>query len=136
MNQIIGIVGMFILLFSISCADHDGPETEADRIGVGASCATDADCPQPADEDAPREVCLLDFNGGYCGLENCTANADCPYGSACVAHTNGVNYCFRICLDKAECNLRREPDVQSNCSSNIVFVEPQTNVKACVPPSS
>ncbi len=136
MRRTIVVIGTMSLLCGISCADHDGPGTEADRVGVGASCVSSADCPQPEDGDAPQLVCLPEFDGGYCGLESCTANRDCPYGSACVAHDNGTNYCFRICLDKAECNLRREPDVQSNCSSNIEFVEPQTNIKACVPPSS
>jgi hypothetical protein len=136
MRQTIVMICVVSVLCGISCADNDGPGTEADRIGVGASCVTDVDCPQPEDENAPRLVCLQDFSGGYCGLSNCTSNAACPYGSACVTHDNGINYCFRICINKAECNLRRDPAVPSNCSSNIEFVEPQTNIKACVPPSS
>lgn len=131
-----GVLGLALtLLGGAGCGDTDGPGTEADRVGVGASCITDDDCPQPGDASAPQQKCL-DFDGGYCGIAECTGNADCPDGSACVAHDDGVNYCFRICLDKKECNLNRDADAESNCSSNIEFVDPKTNVKACVPPSS
>ena len=120
----------------MSACNNDGPGTEADRVGVGASCSVDDDCPQSSDDNAPRLVCLQQFDGGYCGIEDCIVDEDCPYGAACVAHDDGLNYCFRICLNKSECNLNRGPDEQSNCSSNIVFTDPQTDVKACVPPSS
>jgi hypothetical protein len=45
-----------------------------------------------------------------------------------------VNYCFRACVDKAECNANRGPEVESNCSSNITRVD-GGETKACVPPS-
>lgn len=125
-----------VLLLTVSCGDDDGPGTEADRVGVGAACSTDDDCPQPVDTNAPAQVCLQQFDGGYCGIENCVDNTDCPDGAACVAHTDGVNYCFRICTDKSECNLNRPADAQSNCSANIEFTDSSTNAKACVPPSS
>ena len=57
-------------------------------------------------------------------------------GSACVAHTDGKNYCFLICTDKSQCNVNRAADVEANCSSSVVFVEGKLNVKACVPPSA
>jgi hypothetical protein len=52
-------------------------------------------------------------------------------------HTDGMNYCFRNCIDKAECNANRDPANEANCSSNVTFVEPAKNqgLKACVPPS-
>jgi hypothetical protein len=115
----------------------DSGETEADRIGVGAECTESAEC-ESADEDITLE-CLTQFKGGYCGLEGCQGDADCPEGSGCVAHEDGSlsgNFCFRLCQEKPECNRNRTPDNESNCSSNITFVEEPQNRKACVPPSS
>jgi len=124
------------LAAAVGCGDDDdGGGTDADRIGVGAMCTANADCLQGGDA-AIVQQCLQQFRGGYCGLTGCTGNVDCPYGSACVAHTDGQNYCFRICLDKGECNLNRTPDVESNCSANIDFVDGRQGSKACVPPSS
>jgi hypothetical protein len=77
----------------------------------------------------------LPFKGGYCGLQDCKADADCPAGSGCVAHTDGNSYCFLICTDKTQCNYTRPIDIESNCSSKIDFVSGQKTSKACVPPS-
>lgn len=81
------------------------------------------------------QTCLA-FKGGYCGLTNCQGDAGCPSGSACVAHSDGKNYCFLVCTDKVQCNLYRAPDVEANCSSNVTFVDGTQSVKACIPPSS
>ncbi len=118
-----------------ACQDH-GHGTEADDLGVGAACSGDADC-NPADEDtdgAQDQQCLTPFKGGYCGLQGCGSDPDCPEGSACVAHDDGQTYCFRICGDKSECNVNRGPDEEANCSANITFVDTFSG-KACVPPS-
>jgi hypothetical protein len=113
-----------------ACGDDDDDRgaTAADKIGVGAMCKVNADC-------LDGQICLLNFKGGYCGLKDCTGLADCPNGSDCVEHTDGLKYCFRICVDKAECNRNRDLDFESNCSSNITFVEGKPSYKACVPPS-
>lgn len=110
-----------------SCGDD---EVEADKVGVGAACATAADC------KVEGQICLSQFKGGYCGVANCTTAASCPDGSACVAHTDGSNYCFRACLDKAECNANRPEGSEANCSSSIEFVNGEKDIKACVPPSN
>ena len=131
---------VFALALSVSglvlgCGDSG--ETEADRIGVGAQCDDAAEC-ESADEDINLE-CLTQFTGGYCGLEGCEGDADCPEGSACVTHGDGggeANYCFRLCQDKPECNRNRDEANWSNCSANIVFVDGKQDRKACVPPSS
>jgi hypothetical protein len=136
------IGGLFIALasagaISTACGSDGGGGTEAQRHGVGAACATDADCPEPG------QHCLA-FKGGYCGVADCTTDVagvggattvGCPAGSACVAHTDGHNYCFLICVDKPECNLYRPPADEANCSSSVDFVGGTTNAKACVPPS-
>jgi hypothetical protein len=102
---------------------------DADKLGVGAQCGTDTDCNTDL-----HEKCLA-FKGGYCGLEGCVHDTDCPTDSACIAHTDGHNYCFRICADKPDCNANRDPANESNCSSSVTFVDGANNRKACVPPS-
>ena len=114
----------FALLFAWGCGGND-----ADALGIGAECTVNDDC--NVDDD---QTCLS-FKGGYCGRQGCTGDVDCPDDAACVAHTDGINYCFRLCVDKVECNENRTVDNEANCSANITFVdEPQTR-KACVPPS-
>lgn len=133
-----GVIFWILAIMAVcgGCGDTGGPGTEADRVGVGAACMVDDDCFQSDDDDAPRQECLQQFSGGYCGIEGCVDNWDCPNGAACVVHDDGVNYCFRICRDKVECNLNRPPDAASNCSSNIDYADSITTAKACVPPSS
>lgn len=118
------------LVFSLGACgdDDDGGGTQADKLGVGAACAKNEDC------TVEGQICLP-FKGGYCGIADCTADADCPQGSLCVAHTDGKNYCFRVCADKAECNYNRPVEVEANCSSNVTFVSGKKGSKACVPPS-
>jgi len=118
---------------AMACGDDEGG-TEADRLGVGAECASNDDCLREGDGGI-NLACLRQFKGGYCGLEDCTSNDDCPERSSCVAHDDGDNYCFRSCADKPECNLNRSADNESNCSSNVEYVEDDTPGKSCVPPS-
>lgn len=116
-----------------ACGDDDG--TEADELGVGASCSSNDDCLREGDGGVNLS-CLKQFKGGYCGLEGCRSNEDCPESSACVAHDDGKNYCFRSCKDKAECNANRDADDEANCSSNVEYVDDKTSGKSCVPPSA
>ncbi|HEY5927206.1 MAG TPA: hypothetical protein VIV11_36215 [Kofleriaceae bacterium] len=118
---------IFVAVLVGGCGD-DGEEV--DRLGIGAQCTDSEQC--NVDDG---QSCLLGFKGGYCGRMGCTADLDCPALSACIAHTDGVNYCFRTCVDKPECNVNRDVDNESNCSSSATFVDPQNGRKACVPPS-
>ncbi len=131
MCKILYAIGL--LLVSGAAAGCGDGSTEADRLGVGAQCTGTAECPA---EMTFELECLTQFKGGYCGLAGCEGDADCPAGSACVTHDDLENYCFRICLNKSECNVNRAPENESNCSANIDFVDPQGDLKACVPPSS
>ncbi|MEZ4220449.1 MAG: hypothetical protein R3B13_05915 [Polyangiaceae bacterium] len=129
----IGSWGAALLaIFLGACGDDSGPSgggTEADYHGVGASCTKNEDCFEPG------QTCLP-FKGGYCGIEDCQQDTDCPAGSRCVAHdAPAKNYCFLVCANKPECNRNRPIDFESNCSSNITFVEGGKGPKACVPPS-
>lgn len=139
-SRILSSLVLLALTLVLGCADDDGGNA-ADRAGVGAICRTMDDClqPEPPCDGGPGcfvQQCLTQFTGGYCGIQNCTDNADCPDGSACVAHDDGQQYCFRLCNDKSECNRNRDPASESNCSSSVDFVDATTEGKACVPPSS
>lgn len=122
-----GISALVLALAAVACSS-DNP---ADRAGVGAQCATNADCFET------NQTCLTNFKGGYCGVTGCRSDGDCPGGSACVLHSDQIKYCFRLCVDKAECNHHRSAENESNCVGSITFVEvTRTTGKACVPPSS
>lgn len=114
----------------MSCVDSG-----ADALGVGAACIDDATCASYGADDEHTLVCLTAFKGGYCGLQGCASNADCPESSACAVLDGGDTYCFRQCTDKLECNENRAEDSAANCSSNVTFVELETEGKLCVPPS-
>ena len=120
----------FLLLASLLVAACGGGDN-ADTLGVGAQCTMNDDCNQ----DDGAQTCLP-FKGGYCGLMGCLHDTDCPSDSSCVMHTDGVNYCFRTCTDKTQCNANRDAVNESNCSSSVTFVDSNPNIKACVPPSA
>lgn len=129
-------IGLFLLwLISASCGD-DG--SGADHFLVGAECTSDDDCYQSSSDGGISETCLRQFKGGYCGVEDCVNNEDCPHGAACVAHDDGNNYCFRLCVDKPECNHNRSSDNEANCSGSVNYADGSKASlgKACVPPSS
>lgn len=123
--------GVLLVSFALAaCGDDDGGGSPAQRMGVGSECTADSQCPVV---DGVPLKCLA-FKGGYCGIADCTADVDCPGGSACVTE-QGANYCFLICTDKPQCNYTRSLANESNCSSSVDFVEGKTGVKACLPPS-
>jgi hypothetical protein len=114
---------VLLTLFAVACGGS------ADDLGVGAQCTGNDQC----DADT-NQTCLM-FKGGYCGIQGCTRDADCPQDSACITHTDAMNYCFRTCSDKPQCNANRSVENESNCSSNVTFVDGANGRKACVPPS-
>jgi hypothetical protein len=118
------LVAVVMMAFAFACSD------DADDLGVGAQCTSNDEC------DADTNQTCLAFKGGYCGLQGCTHDADCPDKSACIMHTDGINYCFRTCVDKVDCNANRDADNEANCSSSVTFVDGDMGRKACVPPSA
>jgi hypothetical protein len=107
-----------------------GGTSEAIRRGVGSECNADLKCTEPT------QVCLTQFKGGYCGVSMCMHDSDCPQGSACVTDDDQVNYCFLICADKPDCNVRRSADNESSCTSSLSFVDGTNGRKVCRPPNS
>lgn len=124
----IALAGVVWLVFCAAACGDDDDGSEAQRRGVGSACADDTDCTEAG------QHCLT-FKGGYCGIADCTADSDCPAGSSCVTHDDGKNYCFLVCTDKPQCNVYRPVEAESNCSSNVTFVDGAKARKACVPPS-
>ncbi|MCH9683686.1 MAG: hypothetical protein K0V04_19790 [Deltaproteobacteria bacterium] len=92
-------------------------------VGVGAGCAAQ----EPDDEGTEADQVGV--------AAQCVADDDCPQGSGCVDHDDGSAYCFRLCVDKAECNAHRDADAEANCSSNITYLGDDLG-KACVPPQA
>jgi hypothetical protein len=127
-----------LALASITCTGcGDDDVSEADRLGVGAECSSDDDCVQSSIDAGFSQRCLRQFKGGYCGIEGCESQLDCPDRAACVAHDDGNRYCFRLCANTPECNLNRSLDNEANCASSIEYVGDDADLgKACVPPSS
>jgi hypothetical protein len=117
---------VLLLLLGVSACSGDN---EADERGIGAQCTKTEDC------DVDLLQSCLPFKGGYCGELGCTKDADCVESAACIKHTDGMNYCFRTCADKPDCNANRDVENESNCSSSVDFVEGAMGRKACVPPS-
>lgn len=117
-----------VLSMAACGGDDDNGGSEADRLGVGAACADDADCAEEG------QACLDNFKGGYCGVAGCEADADCPAGSLCAV-LDGANYCFLSCENKSECNTHRSVDDEANCSGSVEYVEAEDGPKACIPPS-
>jgi hypothetical protein len=120
----------YLLVLLALCAACGDDGTEADRLGVGAQCESTDQCDPDIDL-----ICLPQFKGGYCGLQNCEGDVDCPEASACILHDDGETYCFRLCADKPDCNLNRDLENEANCSSSAEFVDGANGRKACVPPS-
>lgn len=124
---------LLLLTGLMACDDDDGGGSEAQSAGVGDECRTSDDCLQHPDEE-DLELSCLSFKGGYCGAVGCAADVDCPAGSACVSH-DGAQYCFLVCANKVECNLRRPVDAEANCIASADFTDDKNGRKVCVPPS-
>ncbi len=107
-----------------------GGDDSADALGIGAQCTASDECNTDL-----AQTCLTQFKGGYCGLSPCVHDTDCPADSACIHHTDNINYCFRTCVNKVDCNANRDAINEANCSSSATFVDPVMGRKACVPPS-
>ena len=118
------------LIVLVALGNCGGSTSEAIKRGVGAECSASLACSET------NQVCLPEFAGGYCGVSACTHDSECPAGSACVTDDNQMNYCFLICADKPECNVRRSVANESNCTSSLSFVDGAMGRKVCRPPLS
>jgi hypothetical protein len=124
------LCAVVVAIVSVVISGCGSSQSEAIRRGVGAECSASAACTESG------QVCLTEFKGGYCGVSACIHDADCPQGSACVTGDGQVNYCFLICADKPECNVRRTVDNESNCTASLTFVDGAMSRKVCNPPLS
>jgi hypothetical protein len=115
-----------LVLLAAGCGSN---QNAANQAGIGAQCHLTSDC------TTSGEVCLTEFNGGYCGLADCAHDTDCPPGSACVTD-NQRNYCFLICATKTDCNVHRSAENEADCTSALTFVDGTLDRKVCRPPNS
>lgn len=116
-----------LVLAACGCGSNN--QNAANQAGIGAQCNMTSDC------TTSGEVCLTEFNGGYCGLSGCLHDTDCPQGSACV--TDGqTNDCFLVCATKTDCNLHRSTANEADCTSSLPLVDGAMNRKVCRPPNS
>jgi hypothetical protein len=92
--------------------------------GVGATCADDEDC-------APDLICLTRFDGGYCSVPDCGADAPCPPGSVC-AELSGGNVCVRTCTAASDCSFCRGVDRATDCATDVPLLEAD-GVSVCDP---
>jgi len=94
--------------------------------GVGAGCATDADCPTGL-------FCDDTILGGHCGGEgHCQSDAECPANSFCVKWGTS-SYCARTCASDTDCSFCRTGDFAMTCSTNAEFMTTGTTDPVCVP---
>ena len=91
---------------------------------VGEACSGDADC-------ATGLSCATGFQGGYCTVQGCTINTDCPANSVCVAR-DGVNYCMRSCTADNDCGFCRPLGMRLTCTADVTDVMGMTG-GACAP---
>jgi hypothetical protein len=117
---VLATLGLFMLQ---GCGVDD-----ANFLGIGAECTTDADC----DQDTFL-TCLTQFQGGYCAGPGCVMDDDCPEGSICVVAAGG-NSCFMTCTQASDCNANRTAANPASCSADIVRAQDGTAM-VCVPPS-
>jgi hypothetical protein len=109
-----------------------GGGTENRKICVPGDCGVGASCVDATDCDADLE-CLTAFNGGYCGRQNCSVNADCPANARCVRHADGANYCFVSCVTEWDCSFCRGAALTTDCRTDATFAETGTTGSVCVP---
>ena len=88
-------------------------EVEIDvKATTGAACVDKAECELNLN-------CLKDtgFKGGYCAKTNCSADKDCPPGSACVGSAAGQKLCARSCEGFGDCTVSTDTQDVQDCRS-------------------
>jgi hypothetical protein len=92
--------------------------------GLGKDCADNEDC-------GGELICNRDFEGGYCTVPDCEADADCPDDSVCVDGGAGT-LCMKTCASNVDCSACRADGVFGTCTDDADLVE-SAGVSVCVP---
>ena len=93
MSNFARVTVMFLIA---ACGSSDvGTEGQV----VGASCTTSGG-PSGSCADGSKCVVDTDFPGGSC-VKDCTRQADCPDGAACIQEDGGI--CVLECIDAGDC---------------------------------
>ena len=73
---------------------------------IGAACAKDSSCEGKAatclTEVSIGGFFMLDFPKGYCAVEGCEDDSDCPKGSGCL-NAFGMQICLQTCDRDRDC---------------------------------
>ena len=116
MRVFVGLLGLSLMVaLGIACG---GPP----KADIGSPCTKSEEC-----NDEKKLTCLTTFVSGYCGVEGCSSNSDCPTGSVCVSHKDGKKYCFQTCKEKDECKSN------ASCTVNVIFTDGAQGDKVCQP---
>lgn len=70
------------------------------KATAGRACGSEPDC-------VTNLTCHTgpEFVGGYCAKLGCSAETDCPPGTACAADTDSGGLCLRACDTVADCGV-------------------------------
>lgn len=88
------VVLLGVLVGACDHAEDIGGERPAPSRWVGAPCFTHSDCEQ---------YCAwgLDFPEGFCTLQGCRLNDECPDGTVCIVKGGGL--CVYPCSEPLDC---------------------------------
>lgn len=90
-----------LAVFAAMCLACGGGSDSVGKEGnvVGASCTLEGG-PSGTCADGSKCVIDADFPGGSC-VKDCTKQADCPDGAACIQENAGI--CVLECVDESDC---------------------------------
>jgi hypothetical protein len=72
----------------------ESAETTANTKGIGSACIKDDQC--------EKGMVCLDWNMGYCTINDCDK---CPDGSVCIALSQNTSVCLKKCSSDSECRV-------------------------------
>ncbi len=76
---------------------------------VGAACKSDSSCDDKNAECLTEEsvggFLMIEFPEGYCAVQGCEEDDDCPDGSGCF-NAIGLQYCLQTCDSDRDCRVR------------------------------
>lgn len=111
-------VGCFVLAHGASLAN---------AWGVGAKCRAAASC-------SSEGQTYRNFNGSYCGVSGCTANAIARKAPSASRTPTAPTLLSPFCNDKPDSNGNRTVENEANGVATVTFIEPATTGKVCALP--
>ncbi len=96
-EAMLNIIALALISFTLAC----GGTSDVGKEGkvIGGACVTSGG-PSGSCADGSKCVVDADFPDGSCA-KDCTAQADCPDGAACIQENGGI--CVLECADASDC---------------------------------